>query len=161
MSTEMKMRPLVEIESEADSSSGGSGGGSGGPGSWERLKSSPVGKVLLGLFVLAAIGLFAFQFVDFYEDTRADFPQVRIMNPETGELRWFRTDHNKPLPDNFYYVEYCFDNECGPKGGTPVVLNGYLGIDDPTKCPECGSTVVGHNPRPPEYEGVEPADWSR
>lgn len=159
MPSQMQMRPLVELEADADSSAGD--GGSGGPGLWERLKSSPLGKVLLGLFIAGAIGLFVFQFVDFYEESQADFPQIRVMNPETGELRWFTTAHGKPLPEGFYFVEYCFDKTCGPDGGTPVVLNSYRGLEGPTKCPKCGSEVVGHNPRPPEYEGVEPADWSR
>jgi len=162
MANQLKMRPLVEMEAEGPrGSSNGQSGGSGGPGLWGRLKSSPVGKVLLGVFVAAAIGLFAIQFIDFYEEGQANHPLIRIMNPETGELRWFQTDYSKPLPEGFYFVEYCFNRSCGPAGGTPVVLNEARGMEGPTQCPACGSTVVGHNPRPEEYQGVDPADWSK
>lgn len=66
-----------------------------------------------------------------------DFKGFPAINPKTGK-------------NTLYPVERCYWNQCGKiKGGTPVILNDYLGILGPTKCPTCGKKVVGHNPLPP------------
>ncbi|MFQ5489770.1 MAG: hypothetical protein ACE5GE_03515 [Phycisphaerae bacterium] len=76
-----------------------------------------------------------------------DMPGFPLKNPDTGE-------------ETLWPAEMCFWNECGPAGGTPVLLNTYRlrteGKDPnkakPTECPKCGHITTGHNPRPPAEE---------
>ena len=54
-----------------------------------------------------------------------------------------------------YPTEVCWRGECGQRGGTHVILNTWLDVEGPTRCPVCGSTVRVHNPgprQPPEEE---------
>ena len=49
-----------------------------------------------------------------------------------------------------YPAEMCYwtrDGKVSDKP-TPVLLNSYKGIHDPTFCPECGRLVIAHNPHP-------------
>lgn len=125
----------------------------------------------VGLTTIAVLAAFALTFVGWRAWSFAgaggpDWPRIRVMDPDTGDLRWVEVRPGRTLPyrnpktgtDSMYPVEYCFDNQCGGLGGTPNVLNVFLGIDGPTSCRVCGHTIVGHNPRPPEFNGVTPAD---
>lgn len=65
-----------------------------------------------------------------------DFAGWPVKSPTTGKL-------------SGYPVEICFSSdECRKNKGTWVVLNSYLGKDEPSFCPVCKSLVVGHNPLP-------------
>ena len=123
----------------------------------QEFLQSPVGKGI-GIALLVVITAFLLLRVNsFMKSGDVIRNEVRVMNPDTRQLRWIAVGKNPP--DGFHYVEYCFNNECGPAGGTPVVLNGLLGRPDvPTVCPVCGDRVVAHNPRPEEFEGVTPKD---
>jgi len=59
-------------------------------------------------------------------------------NPKTGK-------------NTLYTVEACFWTKDGKAKLEPtfVLLNEYIGKPGPTKCPDCGRTVVPHNPIPP------------
>jgi len=121
------------------------------------------GLVLFGAIVLFAVGRMG----DVVAENQPQWPRLRVMDAETGDLRWKRVSPGADFPyinpktgqRSMYPVEYCFHNQCGPEGGTPVILNSHLGKEGPTQCPRCGEKVVAHNPRPPEYEGVKPDDW--
>jgi len=124
------------------------------------------GRIIGGALAAAAIGAALFQFVGVMQADDAQWPRVRVMDPETGHLRWQRVGtgefpyrNPKTGERSMYPVEYCFENQCGPDGGTPVVLNDYLDKEGPTICPTCGAEVVAHNPRPKGYERAIPADW--
>lgn len=123
----------------------------------QEFLQSPVGKGI-GIAVLVIIAAFVLlrlkSFMNAGDLIRND---ARVMNPETRQMRWVAI--GKQPPEGFYPVEYCFENECGPAGGTPVVLNGNLGRpNEPTVCPVCGAPVVAHNPRPEEYAETVPKD---
>lgn len=129
--------------------------------------ASPAGRVALGAFFVLAIGFGMFRMLGAVGGEAVVWPEVRIMDPETGDLRWITAKPGEFMPylnpktgeRSMYPVEYCFENECGPAGGTPVVLNIVRGLDGETKCPRCGARVVSHNPRPEEYMTAIPADW--
>ncbi len=88
---------------------------------------------------------------------------VRVLNPLTGETRWYEIKIGGTLAEGFYPVEYCWNDHGGD--GVPVILNSQIySIDDPrrdeaTVCPCCGAAVVGHNPKPEEYLGQTPSDY--
>lgn len=66
----------------------------------------------------------------------ASFP---LMNPKT------RTN-------TLYIAETCYWTKEGGAKNEPtwVILNGVMGKTGPTICPDCGRTVVAHNPKPPD-----------
>lgn len=159
---------------ESDETSGGAKPSRGeekvGASLSERLRhaaSTPAGRIVFALIVLAALAFGGYRILSAVGSGGADWPRIRVMDPETGDLRWQAVRPGETMPylnprtgeRSMYIVEYCFDNTCGPTGGTPVVLNNYLGIDAPTKCPSCGATVTPHNPRPEAYAATPPADW--
>lgn len=49
-----------------------------------------------------------------------------------------------------YPAELCYWTRDGGSKSTPtpVCLNAYRGIREPTFCPDCGRLVIGHNPVP-------------
>lgn len=135
--------------------------------SLNRLARSKAG-VSAGLVLCVAVVAFALARVGgVVADDQPQWPRIRVMDKQTGDLRWKRVAPQAEFPyrnpktgeRSMYPVEYCFYNECGPAGGTPVILNDYLGKEGPTTCPRCGEEVHAHNPRPSEYVGVKPDDW--
>lgn len=62
-----------------------------------------------------------------------------------------------------YPAEKCYWTKDGKRKSEPtyVVLNQYLGKPGDTFCPDCGRTVVGHNPEPPESVPLVGAPASR
>lgn len=62
-----------------------------------------------------------------------------LPHPETGRA-------------TLYPAERCHWNADGSATIEPtyVLLNSYLGSDEPTTCPDCGRGVVAHNPLPPD-----------
>lgn len=182
MSRTTKQPPLVEMQSPPARTARTSGyvGGAGsliddepaspakklatGPSLRERLAefaSSGAGKMGLAAACLLLIAFGVWRLMSEAGNPPLDVPRVRIMNAETGEMGWYKTNPRKPppMPAGFHPVEYCFHNACGPAGGTPVILNSYVRKAGDTKCPKCGELVVGHNPRPAGYEATMPADW--
>ncbi len=75
-------------------------------------------------------------------ELKPDMPGVPRPNPKTGR-------------NTLYPAEICYWNECGPKGGTPVLMNTYAGREEPTYCPVCGHIVRFRNPRPPSSQAPE------
>ncbi len=144
------------VESKKESSGGLSG-----------FLASTTGRVLLGAFFVLAIGFGVFRMLGAVGGDSVVWPEVRIMDPETGDLRWIKAKPGEFMPflnpktgeRSMYPAEYCFYNECGPAGGTPVVLNIVRGIEGETDCPRCGEGVVSHNPRPEGYMTAIPSDW--
>ncbi len=67
-------------------------------------------------------------------------------NPDTGE-------------NTLYPAEFCFWTKDGKAKLEPtyVLLNELVGKPGKTACPECGRTVVAHNPMPPQDLLVEAA----
>jgi len=89
-----------------------------------------------------------------------------LKDAETGELFEFEfgfTLDTPPYPHEnpkthkktLYPTEICYWDQCGKKGGTRVILNGWLGKGGTTNCPVCGHIVQVHNPAPPDWKGVE------
>ena len=78
----------------------------------------------------------------FEVELKEDMPPFPHENPKTGGM-------------TLYPTEVCWRGECGQRGGTHVILNTWLDVEGPTRCPVCGSTVRVHNPgprQPPEEE---------
>ncbi len=136
----------------------------------ERLRhavATPTGRAVFGIVILAALAFGGYRIFGAVNSGGADWPRIRVMDPETRDLRWQDVRPGATMPyvnprtgeRSMYVVEYCFANECGPAGGTPAVLNNYLDKEGPTICTKCGATVTAHNPRPAEYASVQPADW--
>lgn len=117
------------------------------------------GKALVGVLFVAIILFVGVRFFNVAKSRAPIYNDVRYMHIDTQEMRWYKIGQRPP--EGFYPVEYCFNNQCGPDGGTPVILNAYVGRPGPTKCPKCDAPVTAHNPRPDGYETTIPADWSR
>ena len=161
-----RMPSLIDETDEAPSGASRGGGASLS----ERVRhffATPAGKATLGALVLGALAFGGYRFFGAVGSGGAEWPRIRVMDPETRDLRWQEVKPGERMPyvnpktgeRTMYVVEYCFDNACGPNGGTPVVLNNYLNIDEPTTCPECSAEVRPHNPRPQQYANAQPADW--
>jgi hypothetical protein len=126
--------------------------------SWhDRMLASPAGRIGFAVIIAGLIGFAIFRMVGVARSNAPQYDRVRYMTPTTQGMAWGRV--GQKMPEGFYPVEYCFANTCGPEGGTPVVLNIYLGDRTPTTCTECGAEVVSHNPRPEQFVGIKPADW--
>jgi hypothetical protein len=153
----MKLGSLVDEET---ASAGAAKGARGGGGGGLRAAMQTTGaKTVAGIVVLLVVifaGVRIFGVVQSNAPVRAGIPYVHV---DTGETRFFKVGQR--APDGFYPAEYCFQNTCGPDGGTAVILNAYLDKEGPTYCPKCGAEVVAHNPRPEGYEDAIPADWDR
>ncbi|TVQ31573.1 MAG: DUF1206 domain-containing protein [Phycisphaeraceae bacterium] len=148
------------VEFEVEGREPGPSKRSSGAGLGKILKS-PAARVVVIIVCIAAVGFGLTQLIGGVAGPSNNWPRVRIMHVDTGQLRWLQTGPNATMPDGYHPVEYCFQNQCGPEGGTPVILNEYIGKPEQTNCSKCGARVVGHNPRPKEYEGVIPTDWRR
>lgn len=82
-------------------------------------------------------------------------PDTRVfIDQQTGERFNIKlTEDLKPFPltnprtgePTLWPAEFCMSSTCAPKGGTPVILNTYLGKSEPTHCPVCGAEVRLHN----------------
>lgn len=70
--------------------------------------------------------------------TIKDGDQYPVMSPYT----------NRPTG---FPAEKCYWTADGKAKTTPtlVLLNMYVGVNEPTRCPDCGREVFPHNPRPP------------
>jgi len=160
------MRSLTDgLEEKAPAKGGGGGEGGGLRDTLNDLASGVGGKVFLGLL---AVGMLAF-LVTRLQGALGPAPetmapgQVRIMDPLTGEMRWYTLEIGGKMPEGFYSVEYCWANHDGD--GVPVIMNRSLfpagdpRRDEPTTCPCCPAPVVGHNPKPDEYIGMTPSDY--
>jgi len=158
MSNQTRMQPLVEFEvedREPGASNRASGAGLG------KILKSPAARVVVIIVCIGAVVFGVTRLIGGVAGPSESWPRVRIMHAETGQLRWLQTGPSATMPEGYYPIEYCFENQCGPDGGTPVILNSRLGNQDPTTCPKCGARVSPHNPRPEGYESTIPADWSR
>lgn len=77
---------------------------------------------------------------------------------QTGASFRYKVQHGTSIPvlspysksETGYPAELCYWTADGQVKSepTPVLLNSYLGKDEPTFCPDCGRLVVGHNPVP-------------
>ncbi len=67
-----------------------------------------------------------------------DTPGFPLENPKTGN-------------NTLWPAEMCYWDECGPKGGTAVLMNTFKDEKEPTHCPVCGHLVRFRNPKPPNY----------
>lgn len=161
------MRSLTEgLEDSASSSAAETSGGAGWRETVNNMLSGVGGKVILAV---VAIAMLAFLFTRINaatgpaEGTAIAKPQVRIMNPATGDLAWHEIKIGATMQEGYYPVEYCWNNHSGD--GVPVILNSQLypvgdpRRNEPTTCPCCNAPVVGHNPKPEEFLGQNPTDY--
>ncbi|MCB9851379.1 MAG: hypothetical protein H6817_11820, partial [Phycisphaerales bacterium] len=113
----------------------------------DGLKKTIMGVVAVGLGILAIYSISGF----FGEDEAIKTANTRtLMDINTGDLfdfevspDWGPYPHKNPKTgtETLYPIEWCYNRECGSKGGTAVILNGWLGKKEPTYCPVCGSLV--------------------
>jgi hypothetical protein len=76
-------------------------------------------------------------------ESRKRFEHV-LQRGQTIPVRSPYSSRNTGFPAELCY--WTADGRIAPSP-TPVLLNVYLGKNEPTFCPECGRLVVGHNPR--------------
>lgn len=164
------MSKLSSLLDDDTATTGAESASASGTPLMERIRNAaltPAGRAVLVVVVLGALAFGGYRMYSAIGSGGAAWPRIRVMDPATGDMRWQEVRPGESMPyvnprtgeRSMYIVEYCFDNECGPAGGTPVVLNNFLGVDGPMVCPRCGATVTPHNPRPAEYAGVQPSDW--
>ncbi|HUU84810.1 MAG TPA: hypothetical protein VM243_15015 [Phycisphaerae bacterium] len=116
-------------------------------------------KLIVG-FAVVAIGVCLYMVVRSFgrDEVTKRANTVTLMCSETGELFDVELgEDTAPFPHKnpktgkmtLYPTEVCWRGECLKRGGTRVILNSWLGIEGPTRCPVCGSGVRAHNPGPP------------
>jgi hypothetical protein len=152
----MKLGSLIDDDT---ASAGASQSRAGGGGGIREALSSGAGKTVVGIVVVILLAFAAVRIMGVVKSgapLRAGVPYVHV---ETGQTRFYKVGVQPA--EGYYPAEYCFQNTCGPDGGTPVILNAYLDKPGPTTCPKCGAPVVAHNPRPEGYETARPKDWDR
>ncbi|MCH7876607.1 MAG: hypothetical protein IH965_15120 [Gemmatimonadetes bacterium] len=85
-------------------------------------------------------------------ESQAVFTRFKVADGDTVPWRNPRTRRR-----TLYPAEKCFwtrDGRFTPEP-TYVLLNEYVGVADPTICPDCGRVVVAHNPLPSLADGGE------
>ncbi|HRX87350.1 MAG TPA: hypothetical protein P5572_20175 [Phycisphaerae bacterium] len=124
-------------------------------------------KLLLGGLAIVLLGYVAYKVSGVIGEPEyvAKANSRTLMDIDTGKLYHFElTEDWGPYPhknpdtgkDTLYPIEWCYNNECGKAGGTPVILNVWRGKpNEPTYCPKCGALVRFHNPRPSNAGGAE------
>ena len=116
-------------------------------------------NILIGVIVVALGVAGYFTWTTFFgpSDVTATANTFTLMDAETGKLHQVElTPDLQPYPHvnpktgraTLYPTEVCWRGECLKKGGTHVILNSWVGKDEPTTCPVCGSGVRPHNPGP-------------
>ena len=122
-------------------------------------------KLIVG-FAVVAIGVCLYLVVRSFgrDEVVKSANAVTLMCSETGKLFDVElTPDLAPYPHEnpktgrmtLYPTEVCWRGECAKRGGTRVILNTWLDIEGPTRCPVCNSIVRAHNPgpeKPPEEE---------
>ncbi len=173
MNGNLRLEPLsADLVDEYGSGPGGKNSGKGGPGLRDRLAdalSHGVTRYIALLVMAVVIVGGGWRFWKAVGPEPQEYPRIRVKDSQNGSMHWVQLRPDKRMPyrnprtgeNTLYPVEYCFDNTCGPAGGTAVILNVYLGSEEATTCPECGASVTGHNPRPEEFVGVTPADQEK
>ena len=122
-------------------------------------------KLIVG-FAVVAIGVCLYLVVRSFgrDEVVKSANAVTLMCSETGKL--FEVEltldtppypHENPKTGRMtlYPTEVCWRGECAERGGTRVILNTWLDIEGPTRCPVCNSIVRAHNPgreKPPDEE---------
>ena len=119
---------------------------------------TPLGKTILAVVIVGALGAAAWQVRGFFgsSSTAHDFNTRWMVCTETG--RAYQVDlaavRELPAPSPFsgkntgQPAELCYWTADGhsKKDPTPVLLNKYRGLAEPTFCPDCGRLVVERNP---------------
>jgi len=125
-------------------------------GGWKRPTVGAVAALLaIGALTWLAIGVASGP-----PDYGALSRQITVVDAETGDVyRKFRIregdtepyEHPQTGERTLYSPEWCYWNADGTARTEPtlVILNAKLGKEGPTICPDCGRTVVYHNPEPP------------
>ncbi len=120
-------------------------------------------KLLIGVLCAFVIGAGYYVWSSFGDDAVTKTANTRtLMDSQTGEL--FEVEVTPDFPPyphenpktktkTLFPTEVCWKGECLDRGGTPTILNRWLGSDEPTYCSVCGSLVRDHNPGPPRGEG--------
>lgn len=122
--------------------------------------NSPAGKAVAILLVIAAgTGVYLAVRRNFGPSEAGLIARDRLfVCTKTGKAFEYRLGLGDTLPvpsphsgaRTGYPAELCYwtaDGQIKPQP-TAVLLNHYLGKDEPTFCPDCGRLVVGHNPVP-------------
>lgn len=147
---------LGSLVEEIDRSRRPSGAGPSTPRDWRRL----IVGIAAPLLCIVALTLIAIQVTRRPPDYGAMSRTITLVDAETGDVFKnfkIKDGDTEPWPNprtgarTLYSPEYCYWNADATAKTTPtyVILNAKLGIEGPTKCPDCGRVVVHHNPEPP------------
>jgi hypothetical protein len=123
---------------------------------------TPRGRIILAVIILVALGVAGYELIGFFgaSTTAQDFNRRWMVCTETGKAYQVDLATISVLPahspfsgkDTGQPAELCYWTADGQpkKEPTPVLLNKYRGLPEPTFCPDCGRLVVERNP------GAEP-----
>jgi len=129
-------------------------------GMMESLGKSTLGKVMLGVVLVAAAFLCFVELRGFFGvSSAAAIANDRIfICSETNKTFHVNLEDlvGKSFPvysplsgkNTGYPAELCYWTADGKQKSdpTPVLLNSFIGKPEPTFCPDCGRLVVAHNP---------------
>ncbi len=121
-------------------------------------------QLVVWVAAFAGIGLGALGIARWLSGTgnlARDMRERTLIDAETGTVfEHMPVPAGAPLPlehpetgrTTLYPAERCHWNADGTAKLEPtyVLLNSYVGSDEPTACPDCGRDVVAHNPLPPD-----------
>jgi hypothetical protein len=126
---------------------------------------TPAGKAV-GFGLALGAGLFFFVTLrrDFTDEAAALSRRRVMMCAETGRSFEAELGEGSRIPfrsphsgkDTGYPAEFCYWTKDGRAKSepTPVLVNAYLGKNEPSFCPDCDRLVVPRNPTP--FPGAKP-----
>jgi hypothetical protein len=132
------------------------------------VMNSPGGRVVVGVaLVLAAGGVYWSARANLGPSEAGMMARDRLfICAKSGKSFEYRLGLGDTLPvpsphshaRSGYPAELCYWTAEGNIKSQPtaVLLNSYVGRDEPTFCPDCGRLVVGHNPVPSPGEEPPP-----
>ncbi|MEL7473565.1 MAG: DUF1206 domain-containing protein [Planctomycetota bacterium] len=148
-----RSKSLTDGLDYTDTPSKGRGAGGG-------VSGAKIGQILLVVAGLGAVGFAIWSLVGQGNSIAADTRKRDLIDSVTREVfvdhrikegqNW-PYEHPSTGERTLYPAELCFWTRDGKATLEPthVLLNGYIGEDEPTLCPDCGRRVVPHNPTPP------------
>ncbi len=149
----------------------------GQAGAGKAAGSKNTRQLMLGLgallFSMAVLGYVSFSaYKSWNESPLAQSRKATLKDSETGEVfEDFSTPSAESSPfenpktgkRTLYPAEACYWTKDGKAKFPPtfVILNERLGVNAPTKCPDCGRNVRRFNPLPPDNLMQEAWDASQ
>lgn len=121
--------------------------------------------IALALVLLSTAAILTYRSFYTYEQEPLDPPPIMYVCAETRKTfqHTLQVGEKNPIESPFtkkrtgFPAEKCYWTKDGKQKLIPtyILLNDFIGVDEPTICPDCGRIVTNHNPAPPLGTPIE------